>query len=314
MIAHEIAHYRVREKIGTGGMGEVYRATDSRLGREVALKVLPEAFASDSERMARFEREARVLASLNHPNIASIYGVEESNTGRVLVMELVEGSTLAERIKRGPVALDEALATAKQIAEGLEYAHEHNVVHRDLKPANVKLTPDGLVKLLDFGLAKALESEGTEHPLLNSPTLSVAATGSGVLLGTAAYMSPEQARGKRVDRCADIWAFGCVLYEMLTGKSVFAGETTSDILAGVIRGDPDWSVLPDSVPPRIRELLRRCLQKDAKVRLRDIGEARIAIHEVLSAPAGAEMKPAKTARRALWRGALPWASGVLLAL
>src|SRR5262249_48854655 len=198
--------------------------------------------------------------------------------------------------------------------EGLEYAHEHGIIHRDLKPANIKLTPDGQVKLLDFGLAKALEGESTEPPVQNSPTLSKAATGSGVLLGTAAYMSPEQARGKRVDRCADIWAFGCVFYEMLTGKSVFAGETTSDILACVIRGDPDWCAIPDSVPPRIRELLHRCLKKDPKVRLRDIGEARIAIHEVLSAPAGTEMEPGQTAHRALWRGALPWASGILLAL
>src|SRR5260370_25773515 len=219
-------------------MGEVYRATDARLGRDVALKVLPEAFARDTERMARFEREAKVLASLNHPNIASIYGLEESNGVSALAMELVEGPTLAERIKQGPIPLDEALAMAKQVAEALEYAHERGIIHRDLKPSNVKLTPDSQVKVLDFGLAKALESETAEEELQNSPTLSAAATRTGVLLGTAAYMSPEQARGKRVDRRTDIWAFGCVLYEMLTGTPPFTGETISDTLAAVIRADP----------------------------------------------------------------------------
>ncbi|MGC2723178.1 MAG: protein kinase [Candidatus Acidiferrales bacterium] len=274
--------YEILDAIGAGGMGEVYRARDSRLGRDVALKVLPEAFSRDAERMIRLEREAKVLASLSHPNIASIYGVEESNGGRALVMELVGGATLARRIGQGALPLDETLPIAKQISEGLEYAHERGIIHRDLKPSNLKQTPDGQVKILDFGLAKALEGETTELELQNSPTLSAASTRTGVLLGTAAYMSPEQARGKRVDRRADIWAFGCVLYEMLSGAPAFGGETTSDILACVIRAEPDWSSLPGSLPPRIRELLRRCLQKDPRQRLQAIGEARVTIEEALA--------------------------------
>jgi serine/threonine-protein kinase len=315
MLAQTIAHYRIQAKIGAGGMGEVYRATDTRLNRDVAIKVLPEALARDGDRMTRFEREAKVLASLNHPNIASIYGLEESNGARALVMELVEGLTLAERIKQGALPLDEALSMAKQIAEALEYAHERGIIHRDLKPSNVKLTPDGQVKVLDFGLAKALEGETSEEELQNSPTLSAAATRAGVLLGTAAYMSPEQARGKRVDRRADIWAFGCVLYEMLTGQDAFGGETTSDILACVIRAEPDWSAIPASVPPRIRELLRRCLQKDPKKRLQAIGDARITLEDVLSGtPQEAGPPQAQTAAVPVWQHALPWAGGVLLAL
>jgi eukaryotic-like serine/threonine-protein kinase len=278
----KLGPYDIVAPLGAGGMGEVYRARDPRLGRDVALKVLPEAFARDVDRMVRFEREAKVLASLNHPYIASIYGVEESNDARALVMELVEGPTLAERIKQGPLAVDEALPVAKQIADGLEYAHERGIIHRDLKPSNVKLTLDGQVRILDFGLAKALEGETSEAELQNSPTLSAAATRSGVLLGTAPYMSPEQARGKRVDRRADIWAFGCVLYEMLTGAPAFGGETTSDVLACVIRAEPDWSSLPGSAPQGIRELLRRCLQKDPKQRLQAIGDARVTIDEVLA--------------------------------
>jgi hypothetical protein len=314
MIAQTIAHYRIQVKIGAGGMGEVYRATDTRLGRDVAIKVLPEALARDVERMARFEREAKLLASVNHPNIASIYGLEESNGIRALVMELVEGVTLAERIKREPLPLVEALPIGKQIAEALEYAHERGIIHRDLKPSNVMLRRDGQVKVLDFGMAKALEGETGEEETENSPTLSAMATRAGVLLGTAAYMSPEQAQGKRVDRRADIWAFGCVLYEMLTCREAFGGETTSDILAGVIRAEPDWSCIPASTPPRIRELLRRCLQKDPKRRLRDIGEARISIEEVLS---GASQEAsgfyAGAVSPATWRRAAPWATGILLA-
>lgn len=314
MVGQSIAHYHVQAKIGMGGMGEVYRATDSRLGRDVALKVLPEKFAGDTERMARFEREAKVLASLNHPNIALIYGLEESNGARALVMELVEGVTLAERIKKGALPLEEAVPIAKQIAEGLEYAHEHGIIHRDLKPSNVKVRPDGQVKILDFGLAKAFEGETSEEEIENSPTISAVATRIGVLLGTAAYMSPEQARGKRVDRRADIWAFGCVLYEMLTGREAFAGETTSDTLACVIRAEPDWSSLPTSVSPRIRELLRRCFQKDPKQRLRDIGDARITIEEALSGtPQDAEVFQAGAVHLQVWRRAIPWASGILLA-
>jgi len=314
MLAQTIAHYRIQAKIGAGGMGEVYRATDSRLGRDVALKVLPEEFARDGERMVRFEREAKVLASLNHPNIASIYGFEESSGVRALVMELVEGPTLADRIKQGPIPLDEALPVAKQIAEALEYAHERGIIHRDLKPSNIKLTPDGQVKILDFGLAKALEGETSEQELQNSPTLSAVATRVGVLLGTAAYMAPEQARGKSVDRRADIWSFGCVVYEMLTGQGAFSGETTSDILAGVIRAEPDWPSVPGSVPPRLRALLRRCLQKNPKQRLQAIGDARIALEEISSGASEEAVVPTVQVIPATWRRAVPWAAGVLLAL
>jgi eukaryotic-like serine/threonine-protein kinase len=306
VLAQTIAHYRIQEKIGAGGMGEVYRATDGRLGRDVALKVLPEAFSRDAERMLRFEREAKVLASLNHPNIASIYGLEESNGVRALVMELVEGPTLADRIKQGPVPLGEALPLAKQIAEALEFAHERGIIHRDLKPSNVKLTPEGQVKLLDFGLAKALENETTEEELQNSPTLSAAATRAGVLLGTAPYMSPEQARGRRVDRRADVWAFGCVVYEMLTGQCTFAGETTSDALAAVIRAEPGWTSLPAAAPWPIRDLLRRCLQKDPKRRLQAIGDARIAIEEVLAGAADERASISPGDVQAFWRRGMPW--------
>jgi serine/threonine-protein kinase len=253
--------------------------------------------------MARFEREAKVLASLNHSNIAGLYGLEESGGTRALVMELVDGPMLSERIANGAMSSEEALPIAKQIAEGLEYAHERGIIHRDLKPANIKLTSDGQVKLLDFGLAKALEGEVAEQDSQNSPTLTAAATRAGVLLGTAAYMAPEQARGKRVDRRADIWAFGCVLYEMLTGHKAFSGETTSDILAGVIRAEPDWTALPNSVPQRIRELVRRCLQKDPKLRLRDIGEARIAIDAALAG----EAEPVATQAVAKGESKLAWA-------
>jgi serine/threonine protein kinase/Tol biopolymer transport system component len=303
--------YEILDAIGAGGMGEVYRATDARLGRNVALKVVPEAFARDVERMVRFEREAKLLASLNHPNIASIYGLEESKSVRALVMELVEGPTLADRIKRQPIPFDEAMPMAKQIAEALEYAHERGIIHRDLKPSNVKLTPDSQVKVLDFGLAKALESETAEEKLQNSPTLSAAATRTGVLLGTAAYMSPEQARGKRVDRRTDIWAFGCVFYEMLTGTPPFTGETISDTLAAVIRADPDWSGLPANTSSGIRQLLHRCLEKDPKLRLRDIGEARIAIEEVVSGSPNAESALGAVSTHPSWRHGMPWA---LLAL
>jgi Tol biopolymer transport system component len=319
MIGQNAGHYRVTAKIGAGGMGEVYRATDTKLGREVALKVLPAAVSKDAERMARFEREAQVLASLNHPNIATIHGLEESGSVRALVMELVEGPTLAERIAQGPLPLEEALPIAKQIAEALEYAHERGIVHRDLKPANVKITPDGKVKVLDFGLAKALQDDSIAQDSTNSPTLSMAATKAGIILGTAAYMSPEQARGKAVDRRADIWAFGVVLYEMLTGRQVFGGETASDSMAAVIEREPDWKSLPPGVPPRIRGLLRRCLTKDPKQRLRDIGEARIAIEEALAGGAGiAEAESGRTGSQAsalpAWRRALPWALSGILAI
>src|SRR3989442_599400 len=278
----KLGPYEIVVPLGAGGMGEVYRARDTTLGRDVALKVLPEAFARDADRMARFQREAQVLASLNHPNIAAIYGLEDSGGVRALVMELVEGPTLAERLKSGAVLLDDALPIAKQIADALEYAHERGIIHRDLKPANVKITPGGAVKVLDFGLAKALAPEVSGTNLANSPTISIAATQAGVILGTAAYMSPEQAKGKPVDRRTDIWAFGCVLYEILTGDKAFDGETTSDVLAAVIRAEPDWNAVPETTPASIRRLLRRCLEKDSKRRLQAIGEARITIEEALS--------------------------------
>ena len=274
--------YEVISQIGAGGMGEVYEARDAKLGRDAAIKVLPEAFAHDPERLARFRREAKVLASLNHPNIAAIYGIEDSSGTEALVMELVEGPTLAERVKSGPMAIDEAVRIAKQICDGLEYAHERGIVHRDLKPANVKVTRDDTVKILDFGLAKAVQGEASEADMANSPTLTHMATHAGVLLGTAAYMSPEQAKAKPVDRRADIWAFGCLLYEMLTRKMAFHGETVTDTLAAVVMKDPDWSQLPAATPIRVRVLLQRCLQKDPKQRLRDIGDARISLDEVLA--------------------------------
>jgi len=281
----KLGPYEILSPLGAGGMGEVYRARDTKLNREVALKVLPEAFATNAERMARFEREAQMLASVNHPNLAAIYGLEESTAVRALVMELVEGPTLADRIAQRPIAIEEALPIAKQIAEALEYAHEKGIIHRDLKPANIKVTSEGAVKILDFGLAKALAPETSGTNLANSPTISMAATQAGVILGTAAYMSPEQAKGKTVDRRTDIWAFGCVLYEILTGKHAFEGETTSDILAAVIMKDADWDALPESTPASLRKLLRRCLEKDPKRRLQAIGEARIAIDETLSGAA-----------------------------
>jgi eukaryotic-like serine/threonine-protein kinase len=282
MIGKTLAHYQITAHLGSGGMGEVYQATDSKLGRGVAIKILPEAFARDADRLTLFEREARVLASLNHPNIAAIYGLEQTATENFLVMELVDGETLAERIRRGSIALDETLGIVKQIAEALEAAHERGIVHRDLKPANVKITREGKVKVLDFGLAKAMETRTTDANLSQSPTLSMAATSAGVILGTAAYMSPEQAKGKSVDRRADIWAFGVVLYEMLTGRMMFSGETASDTMAAVIMKEPDWTRLPDNLPARVRELLRRCLIKEPRNRVRDIGDARIAIEEVQS--------------------------------
>jgi Tol biopolymer transport system component len=280
--------YEVASLIGAGGMGEVYRARDTRLGRDVALKVLPEVFARDSQRMARFEREARMLASLNHPNIAAIYGLEESGPIRALVMELVEGSTLAERIAAGAIPVDEALPIARQVADAVEYAHDKNVIHRDLKPANIKVTVDGTVKVLDFGLAKAMSDEPTETDISNSPTLSMAATRQGVILGTAAYMSPEQAKGKVVDRRADVWAFGAVFFEMLTGKAAFQGDDVTEVLAAVVKTEPAYDALPAKTPLAIRNLVRRCMEKKLRQRLSHIGEARILLEDVLSGAAPAE--------------------------
>src|SRR6516162_4555598 len=321
----KIGPYEVVGALGAGGMGEVYRARDTKLGRDVALKVPPEVLAGNAERMARFRREAQVLASLNHPNIATIYGLEQSNGHWALVMELVEGPTLAERIRGSadvgavrepPLELDEALRIAKQIAEGLEYAHERGIIHRDLKPANVKVRPDGTVKILDFGLAKALEETPAAGSIDISPTMSAAASREGIILGTAAYMSPEQARGKTVDRRCDIWSFGAVLFEMLSGKQAFAGEDVSQTLAAVIMKEPDWNALPASTPPNIQKLLRRCLVKDLRSRLQAIGEARIAVEETLtgSSAVGAvhESPLPQPAPLPIWRRALPWALAVVV--
>ena len=285
MIGTKLSHYEITSHLGTGGMGEVYQATDSKLGRRVAIKLLPEAFAKDADRVARFEREARVLASLNHPNIAAIHGIEQSGGRTFLVMELVDGETLAVRIKRGAIPVHEALGIAREIAEGLEAAHEKGIVHRDLKPANVKIGADGKVKILDFGLAKAYAPEPANASLSDSPTMvSMAATDPGIILGTAAYMSPEQAKGRPVDRRSDIFAFGCVLYEMLTGHAAFDGETVGEILAGVLKGEPDWNRLPARTPQNIRRLMGRCLQKEPRQRLHAIADARLELEDRTETP------------------------------
>jgi hypothetical protein len=279
-----LGHYETVSAIGAGGMGEVWRARDTKLGRDVALKVLPASFATDPERIARMHREAQVLAALNHPNIAAIYGFEDGDV-HALVLEFVDGETLAARIARGPIAVEEALPIAKQIAEALEAAHEHGIVHRDLKPANIKVRPEGTVKVLDFGLAKLVETPtapSDPNALSMSPTITspLLATGLGILLGTVAYMSPEQARGKPADKRSDIWAFGCVLYEMLTGGQAFDGaETVSDAVAAILKNEPDWDRLPENTPASIRTLLRRCLQKDPLKRIPHIGVARIEVDE-----------------------------------
>ena len=321
-VGSRLGHYRITAQIGAGGMGEVYQATDTKLDRDVALKILPEDFAADPDRLARFQREAKVLASLNHPNIAAIYGLEDSGETHALVLELVEGPTLAELIARRSSAvglrssaadpetedwrpgtarglpLDEALPIAKQIAEALEAAHEQGIIHRDLKPANIKVTPDGVVKVLDFGLAKALEPEKTEAEVANSPTMTAAATKLGVLMGTAGYMSPEQARGKTVDRRADIWAFGVVLYEMLTGGKAFEGDDVSLTLSSVLRLEPDWDALPANMPPTLDTYLRRCLQKDPRQRVQAIGDVHLALEGAFGsdAPTGADESGAAPVR------------------
>jgi serine/threonine protein kinase len=299
MIGSRLLHYDVTAHLGSGGFGDVYQATDTKLGRTVAIKLLPEVFARDSERVARFRREARVLASLNHTNIAAIYGFEESDGRSFLVMEFVPGETPAERIKRGPIPLAEALAIATQIAEALEAAHESEktIVHRDLKPVNIKITPDGKVKVLDFGLAKAYAPDPSDVSLSNSPTLSAMATQKGVILGTAAYMSPEQAKGREADRRADIFAFGAVLYEMLTGRGAFNGEDVQDILSRVLQREPDWTLLPPDVPPSIHKLLRLCLQKDRKKRRQTATDVRLDLEEALAEPVVATMPVAAPARQ-----------------
>ncbi|UCF38906.1 MAG: serine/threonine-protein kinase [Acidobacteriota bacterium] len=284
-----ISYFKIKSKIGQGGMGEVWEATDTKLNRRVALKLLPEVFAQDPQRMGRFQREAQMLASLNHPNIAAIHGLEEADGKKALVMELVEGEDLSDRISRSPLSLEEAVPIALQLAKALESAHDKGIIHRDLKPANVKLTAEGTVKVLDFGLAKAMENDPSVSPdMTQSPTLSVAATQAGIILGTAAYMSPEQARGKPVDRRADIWAFGVVLYEMLTGKKAFEGEDLSLTLASVMTRSPNWEALPGGLPGSIKGLLKRCLEKDPLKRLQSIGEARIILEAYLADPDEAE--------------------------
>ena len=316
LTSFRIGVYEIVGSLGVGGMGEVYRARDTKLGRDVALKVLPEAFASDQERIARMHREAQVLAALNHSNIAAIYGLEDSGAVHALVMELVEGETLADRIARGPISVDEALPIAKQIAEALEAAHEQGVIHRDLKPANIKVRPDGTVKVLDFGLAKLNDPNAPNVPnaLSLSPTITSPAlmTGVGVLLGTAAYMSPEQAKGREADKRGDIWAFGCVLFEMLTSRRAFEGEGVSDTLALVLRGDPDWSALPANTPAPVRRLLRRCLEKDRRRRLDSAVALRLEIEESQLPDAGAASPAVSAVQSPSWRRALVAVAGALL--
>src|SRR5687767_3046906 len=316
MVGQRLGPYEVVGLLGSGGMGEVYRARDTALGRDVAIKILPEAFALDAERRARFEREARMLAALNHPHIGAIYGFEQRDSVHGLVLELVEGETLAHHLRAGPLPVREALTVARQIAEALEAAHEKGIVHRDLKPSNVILSRQGAVKVLDFGLAKAGLDESAAD-LSHSPTITIGGTRAGVLLGTAAYMSPEQARGKVVDKRTDVWAFGCVLFELLTGRMAFGGDTVSDTLARILERTPDWTALPPATPSNVRRLLQRCLEKDPRRRLHDIADARIEIEDALEKPAevstAGERSPASRLRIAGWAGAAA-AGGALIAL
>lgn len=307
-----VGPYRILDRLGQGGMGEVYRGRDTRLNRDVALKVLPDIFASDPDRLARFKREAQLLASLNHPGIAAIYGLEGSDQTTALVLELVEGSTLAERLTQGAVSVDESLSIGRQLADALEAAHERGVIHRDLKPANIKFTVDGRVKVLDFGLAKLLDANAASAPraaetnLPNSPTVTTPAmTSAGIILGTAGYMSPEQAKGRPVDKRTDIWSFGCVLFEMLTGRAAFGGETMTDIIAAVIHKEPPWETLSPAVPRQVQQLVRRCLAKDPARRLRDIGDARFELEE--SGPTDPTQVPHRSAAtaRVVWRWSVP---------
>ena len=303
-IGARVGPYEIFSALGAGGMGEVYRARDTKLNRDVALKVIPDTFALDPDRVSRFKREAQVLASLNHPHIAAIYGFEDSGAIHALVLELVEGETLADRIARGPIPIDEALPIARQICEALEAAHEQGIIHRDLKPANIKITPDGVVKVLDFGLAKLTDpahapaSDRSMSPTITSPAMM---TGVGVMLGTAAYMSPEQAKGRPADKRSDLWAFGCVLFEMVTGRRPFDGEDVTDVMVAVLSKEPDWTALPARVPGPIRALIRRCLEKDRKRRLDSAAAARLEIEDALSptTATATETHPSTSRRGAL---------------
>jgi eukaryotic-like serine/threonine-protein kinase len=313
-IGQHLGSYEIIALLGKGGMGEVYRARDMKLKREVAIKAVPEEFSRNVDRVSRFQREAEVLASLNHPNIAAIYDLQEVNGSRYLVLELVEGETLADRIGRGPIRVEEALNIAKYICEAFESAHEKGVIHRDLKPANVKITPDGKVKVLDFGLAKAMENAPPTATMSNSPTLTLAGTNAGVILGTAAYMSPEQARGRSADQRSDVFSFGCVLYEMLTGRQAFHGEDVSDVLASVLKTEPDMSLLSAKLHPRIQEVLRRCLQKNPRLRWHAIGDARVEIEAVLADPRGAVVEEPQVAvvKPSVWKRTLSIVSAIIL--
>ena len=314
-IGSQLSHYKITAKLGEGGMGQVFRAEDSTLKRDVAIKVLPPDVAGDPDRMRRLEREAQLLAQLDHPNIASIHGLEETDGVRFLVMQVAEGQTLHQRLDAGPMPLSEALPVALQIARALESAHDKGVVHRDLKPANVMVADDGSVKLLDFGLAKIFAGDASGSSSRVSESTELASTQPGLILGTAGYMSPEQARGRSVDRRTDVWAFGCVLFEMLTAQRTFAGETVTDVLGAIVHRDPDWDLLPAGTPRRIRALLHRCLRKDVGRRIQAIGDARVSIEEYLEDPQAAEaILDGGTTARGSWRAFLPWGVAAVLAV
>jgi serine/threonine-protein kinase len=317
VIGKTIGNYKITEKLGAGGMGEVYRAHDDKLDRDVAIKVLPDLFTSDPERLVRFDREAKLLASLSHPNVGSVFGFEHVGSGRYIILELIEGEDLSERLTRGPMALEDAIVVGRQVADALAAAHDQGIIHRDLKPGNIKVMPDDSVKVLDFGLAKALDSGGDSDPQLSqSPTMLLSSpTVQGVILGTAAYMSPEQARGKAVDKRTDVWALGCVLFEMLTGRMAFSGETVSDTLAAVLRGEPDWDALPAKTPPAMRRLLNRMLEKDPAKRLRDVSDARLELEDALAEASGSVSAVGNTHTAPTGSSssnALPWALLVIV--